>query len=200
MNHLKETIWIQTYNGIKFYPFAPKAKDIYLDDIAWQLSMNTRYAGACRKYYSVAEHAVLITRYIIKYYEDRLSMKDEFINCCLMALHHDDAEFLLRDVPTPIKSEDTKEIEKTILNSIWNRFEIKFDSYSYDLVKFIDKHIMIDEKKQVLKHELEWESLKGLFGLGIKVKFWNQRKAYREYLKLHMKLINMRNKEYLNNV
>ena len=50
--------WIQTYSGKKFYPLDPRPEDIDIRDIAHALSLNCRFNGHCRCFYSVAEHSV----------------------------------------------------------------------------------------------------------------------------------------------
>lgn len=56
--------WFQTYTGAKFYPFDPRAEDIHLADIAHHLSLQCRFNGATDKFYSVAQHCVLVSQHI----------------------------------------------------------------------------------------------------------------------------------------
>jgi hypothetical protein len=81
--------WSQTYTGRRFYPLDPRPEDIDLLDIAVALSNISRYGGHCR-FYSVAEHSVLVSRMVAP--EHRLS-----------ALFHDAAEAYVQDLTRPIK-------------------------------------------------------------------------------------------------
>lgn len=54
--------WMQTYTGRQFWPLDPLPEDVFIEDIAHALSMQCRYAGHVTRFYSVAEHSVLIAR------------------------------------------------------------------------------------------------------------------------------------------
>ncbi len=82
--------WIQTYSGRAFEPLAPVAADVCIHDIGHALAMKCRFNGHCRKFYSVAEHSVRLSRLV----DQRFAFE---------ALMHDAAEAYLPDVPTPIK-------------------------------------------------------------------------------------------------
>ncbi|MFN9113590.1 MAG: phosphohydrolase, partial [Bacteroidota bacterium] len=58
------TQWIQTFSGIAFWPLDPKPEHVRIADIAHALSMKCRYNGHTRKFYSVAEHSVLVSRHV----------------------------------------------------------------------------------------------------------------------------------------
>ncbi len=73
----------------------PSAEAIDIDDIAHSLGNICRYNGHCLNYYSVAEHAVAVSK--------RLERKGYGKNIQLAGLHHDDAESFLGDIPRPLK-------------------------------------------------------------------------------------------------
>lgn len=81
---------IRTYTGILFDPFHPKIEDINIYDIAHALSNECRYAGHCSKFYSVAEHSVIISK---------LCSEEN----ALTGLLHDGSEAYVKDLPRPIK-------------------------------------------------------------------------------------------------
>lgn len=64
--------------------------DYHLDDIATSLAKQCRFNGHCDGFYSVAEHAILVSRLVPSY-------------LALPALLHDAAEAYLGDLITPLK-------------------------------------------------------------------------------------------------
>jgi uncharacterized protein len=88
---------IATYTGKLVDPFDLQEKDISLDDIAHALSMTCRYGGHVGKFYSVAEHCLIMTKHIME-----LHAPVEECRACLL---HDADEAYLTDLPNPIKRE-----------------------------------------------------------------------------------------------
>jgi uncharacterized protein len=84
------TGFIETFSGKQFHPIYPQ---FCVDDIAHALGMNCRFNGHCRKFYSVAEHSVLVSSLM-----DAMSLGDPF-----EGLMHDASEAYLSDVPAPFK-------------------------------------------------------------------------------------------------
>lgn len=82
--------WMQTFSGRQFWPCDPRADEVCIEDIAHALSMQCRFAGHVRKFYSVAEHCVRASWIV----PDRFK---------LAALLHDAAEAYVVDLPRPIK-------------------------------------------------------------------------------------------------
>jgi uncharacterized protein len=82
--------WIQTYSGKSFDPEDPRPEDFDLRDIAHALSLQCRFNGHCRVFYSVAEHSVRVSR---------ICSPDH----ALWGLLHDMAEAYVGDLPRPIK-------------------------------------------------------------------------------------------------
>lgn len=83
-------MWIQTFTGKQFWPLAPKASDVCIEDIAHALSLKCRFGGHVKKFYSVAEHCVRVMKI--------LKPADQ-----LWGLMHDAAEAYLPDIAAPIK-------------------------------------------------------------------------------------------------
>ena len=78
---------IITHSG-KIFDFArPRPAMVDLHDIAHGLSHACRYAGQCRTFYSVAQHAVAVS----------------LLCPTLEALHHDDTEAYMGDMNKPLK-------------------------------------------------------------------------------------------------
>lgn len=84
--------WIQTYTGKQFFPLEARSADIDIADIAHALSLQCRFNGHCRCFYSVAEHSVRVSRAVPASH-------------ARWGLLHDAGEAYLSDLPRPIKLE-----------------------------------------------------------------------------------------------
>jgi 5'-deoxynucleotidase YfbR-like HD superfamily hydrolase len=74
----------------------PDPAAITLDDIAHGLAHTCRYAGHTRRFYSVAEHAVLVAA--------KLRAEGQPLAVQMSGLHHDDAEAFIADIARPLKT------------------------------------------------------------------------------------------------
>jgi hypothetical protein len=83
--------WITTQSGQHFYPKDPEGSVFDIADIAHALSLTCRFAGHCNRFYSVAEHSVLVAQLA------------ESSGAGLWGLLHDASEAYLVDIPRPIK-------------------------------------------------------------------------------------------------
>lgn len=183
-----EADWMQTHTGKKFYPFDPKPDQICMQDIAHALSMQCRFGGHSRRFYSVAEHCILASRLV--------SSED-----ALWALLHDAAEAYLSDLPKPFKDGVAKYInphEKKILQIIAKKYNL---SYPYsDAVKKVDWEMCVTERFRVMQCKaMEWPSVrkyKALFGDDAlnevkrrPIMFWDQNQAKRMFLDRFTELV-----------
>jgi len=130
--------WIQTYTGAMIYPLDPRPEDIHIEDIAHALAMSTRYCGHCSKFYSVAEHSVLVSHMV-----SPQNMRQ--------ALLHDASEAYISDIARPIKPflSNYKEIEEGLMKAIFAKFEVPFPLH--EEVKIADATILHDEMLQLMK-------------------------------------------------
>jgi len=90
MNTNREGMWLQTFTGRQFWPADPRPDEITIEDIAHSLAHQCRFGGHCEKWYSVAQHSLLVS------YE--CDAAD-----ALQGLLHDAAEAYVIDVPRPLK-------------------------------------------------------------------------------------------------
>lgn len=123
--------------GARFYPLDPHPDDIHLSDIIHALSNTCRYGGHTNRFYSVAEHCVLLARWVRE--------KGHTPELAMAALMHDAAEAYLGDVPRPIKGmlPDYCEIEKNVERVIFDKFGI--EEADLARIKEWDRRMLIDE-------------------------------------------------------
>ncbi len=161
--------FIQTFTGKAFFPLDPDPDDVCIEDIAHSLSLKCRYGGHCLKFYSVAEHSILVSR---NCYGHRLE-----------ALLHDASEAYLCDVPSPIKPflDGYKAIEAAVDCAIAERFGLE---YPWPMeIKEIDSRIIVDEAFwNMAPSDQEWlVHPKGALGLA-SLPLWEPAMAERMFL------------------
>jgi hypothetical protein len=103
--------WMETVTGRQWWPLDPRPEDVALEDIAHALAHLCRFGGHCSRFYSVAEHSVLVS--LVVPHEHALA-----------ALMHDATEAYLVDVPRPVKRHlsNYKELEALAWSAIAARF------------------------------------------------------------------------------
>ncbi|RWO20743.1 MAG: hypothetical protein EOS09_26300 [Mesorhizobium sp.] len=169
--------WMQTYSGFQFWPLDPRAEEIHIVDIAHALSMQCRYAGHCRRFYSVAEHSVHLARFV--------SPKN-----AMWALLHDASEAYLVDVPRPVKPDLTnyKYLETKVMAEVCKRFGLSPEMPAE--VHEVDGAIIGDERSNMAPCVAPWYSTGG--PLGIRLAYWTPEQAEAEFLATYEMLQNMR--------
>jgi hypothetical protein len=139
--------WFRTYTGVKFYPFNPRAADINIEDIAHSLSLQCRFAGHIRGFYSVAEHCV------------RVSYKCKSSDA-LWGLLHDAAESYMIDLPRPHKRAGLfgwlyRRTERRIEREVAAAFALPFPISP--AVKFIDNRMLMTEARDLCLYSVsDW--------------------------------------------
>ena len=104
---------ISVYDG-EYFDFLEPDRSVYtINTIAHALSNLCRYTGHVNRFYSVAEHSVLVS----------LAVPKKF---ALEALFHDASEAFLGDVSSPLKKllPEYKVIEERVMASIATRFNL----------------------------------------------------------------------------
>lgn len=163
--------FIGTYTNKKFHFNNPSANEVCIADIAQALSMNCRYSGHVKEFYSVAEHSVLIADLVYKLTGDKYQAFD--------ALMHDASEAYLTDVPRPIKPhlQGYMEIEAKAEAVIQQAFGCRPMN---DLIRKLDTHICGTEAKQLFLVVPEW--CDDYEPVDIEVKCWAPERARAEFL------------------
>lgn len=164
--------WMQTFTGKQFYPTAPSAEDIEIRDIAHALSMICRFGGHTKRFYSVAEHCVFVSRCVAP-------------EIALWGLLHDAAEAYVGDMVRPLKYQlpDYMEAEDRIIACLVDRFRLDLESDFIPAgVKEADNRILLDERAAFLSAPpVAWEQ-EGLQPLGVRLQGWDPHTAELEFL------------------
>ena len=115
--------WMETFTGRQFYPMSPRAEDVDPVDIAHALGMLCRYNGHVKRFYSVAEHCVLMSDWVEK---DASLDRDDARRLALWALLHDATEAYVGDMIRPLKRSmpDYVWAENKVMLEILDRFEL----------------------------------------------------------------------------
>lgn len=124
--------WMQTYTGVPYWPLDPSPLDVNIRDIAHALSMLCRYTGHVRKFYSVAEHSVLMSYMVPEQH-------------AFQALMHDATEAYVGDVGRPLKRslDEYGPIEERNWWAICEKFGMEYQLHPD--VKQADNDILLNE-------------------------------------------------------
>lgn len=140
------TGYVLTHSGRRFHTLAPRAHEVLLDDVAHALAMKVRFNGMLREFYSIAQHALEVSRRAERAAATRAPARIRAI--ALVALHHDDAEAYLFDVPSPIKPAfgDLAAIEARLDAAIAEAFALPaLAPDEREIIDVIDRAIRDDE-------------------------------------------------------
>jgi hypothetical protein len=164
--------WMQTFTGRAFWPLDPHVDDIDPVDIAHALAHLCRYGGHTRRFYSVAEHCVLMSLAV-----DRKH--------ALWALLHDATEAYVVDVPRPLKHQlpDYMAAEARVAVVIAQRFGL--DPVEPPEVKVADNRILLTERNALLTlpPPRPWPpALEALEPLDVRITGWEPVVAKYRYL------------------
>jgi uncharacterized protein len=166
--------WMQTYTGRAFYVMSPAAEDIDPVDVAHALALICRYGGHVNRFYSVAEHCVLMSHAVAP-------------ENGLWALLHDATEAYVGDMIRPLKHAmpTYREAEDRLMTVICDRFGL--DHACPDEVKAADNRILRDERAALMAvPPLPWSSIENVRPLGVRIEGWLPVEAERRYLdRLH---------------
>jgi hypothetical protein len=152
--------WMQTYTAKAFYPLSPAVEDIDPLDIAHALSLLCRYGGHSSRFYSVAEHSVLMSHAVAP-------------ENALWALLHDAAEAYLGDVIRPLKRALPAYalIEDNVMAFICARFGLDVECPAE--VKEADNRILVNERAVLMgPPPLPWASIEDVEPLDVTVEGW----------------------------
>lgn len=161
---------ILTSTGRYFDFVNPTAAMIDIHDIAQGLSNICRFNGQCKKFYSVAQHSLLVSRIV----------PEEF---ALLGLMHDAAEAYVGDVTAPLKRllPDYKVIEARVHDAIFARYELPAQLPA--CIKEADLIALATEQRDLMPpHDDEWASIKNVKPLPFHIEPMSATVAYECFL------------------
>jgi len=164
--------WMQTYTGKAFYPMDADVRDVDPLDIAHALGLLCRYGGHVRRFYSVAEHCVLMSRAVPEEYAP-------------WALLHDATEAYMGDMIRPLKDfmPEYRLAEDRLMKVICDRFGVIVHDMP-PLVRQADARIILDEREALMSAPpASWTSVDHLEPLGVQIQGWSPGHAERQYMR-----------------
>jgi len=136
---------IHTFTGRMVDPLALRAEDVCIEDIAHHLSMQCRFSGAVRYFYSVAQHSALVARYVPVEY-------------ALDALMHDAAEAYLQDMARPLKVSHVGDLYREAEDHVERVLAEVFGlAYPHpEIVSEVDVRVLVTEARDLLHGTEAW--------------------------------------------
>lgn len=191
--------WVPMPSGVKFYPENPNPKDVFIGDIARKLAQQCRYGGGTVRYYSVAEHCVLLSRIeptdedlhrlgIVR--SDETSRDFARRHFQREALLQDRVEWALQDFVRPLKEKCRPwyfTIERNLESVTAPIFHLLANPP--EVVMEYDYRICVDEKRQGIACPFEPNNrFEETEPLGVNLQFWSPEVAEHQFLKRFFEL------------
>jgi len=154
--HVPSSNMINALSGAVIDYRNPQNSVFTLEDIAAGLSNECRFAGQLDKFYSVAQHSILVLA---------LAPRELAIH----ALMHDASEAFMKDIPKPLKNmlPDYEKIEEDLSSAIMDHFKINM--IGSEMIHFYDQEALEIEfdafrKNKPMRFEQKMRSLNYLPG------------------------------------
>ncbi|MNC12200.1 hypothetical protein D3C81_742270 [compost metagenome] len=150
-NVIRKGNWVETHSGAMFYVLDAKEEEINVFDIIHALSHLCRFGGHVKHFYSVAQHSLMVWKYL----------KDighgTYIQ--ILGLIHDFTEGYMVDLPKPIKEmfPEYTQLEDNLFNIILDSFKIKRPTkIEWDIIKDADVAVLFHEANLLDINKNEW--------------------------------------------
>lgn len=164
---------IETASGQRYDFENPRPETVLLEDIAHALSNVCRFAGHIRRFSSVAEHSVLVSRIVEAQSLERFDLtpgwartkKNVIVRAALL---HDGHEAYIWDAPSPVKpllGDTFKRLGRIADEAIAAKFlpeGCSADTFKNDIIKAADRTALVVEGRALLPvgpTDDEWEPL-----------------------------------------
>jgi hypothetical protein len=174
--------YLQTVSGRWVNPFDPDPEQLDAGDIARALGNQCRFGGHSRVFYSVAQHAVIVSQLV----EERSGDTED----AFAGLMHDAAEAYLGDMPHPIKHRSAlgatfRAAEAHLEQVIRKRFRIKADVPE---IKVVDRALLATERRAFSAEEWHWPELGGVEPLDLELTAWSPEEAVEAFARRYAEL------------
>ena len=169
---------VSTRSGRRVALLNPSPSQIAIGDIAHGLAHQCRFNGQTNKFYSVAQHSVLVASILPR--ELRLA-----------GLLHDASEAYLGDIVQPLKDllPDYQAIEAKFCEVLGTRFNV--DLQPNDAIKHADLVVLATERRDLMPMDTaDWSSIAGITPLIRTIKPLAPETAAAQFMGLFFKLIN----------
>jgi hypothetical protein len=167
---------METYSGVRFDLSNPNPDDVRLDDIALHLAGQSRFLGAYRPLWSVAEHCILVSQFAPTGWEKH-------------GLLHDAAEAYIGDIITPVKEllgDQIAAIEDRVAEAVFAHFGLLPNDWAYTkvMVKLTDDRATATEARRFRPHgTANWEPVWGkIESLPVELEPLGPDEAYRAFM------------------
>jgi hypothetical protein len=166
-------------SGALFDPFRPAPKLIDIQDIAWSLSMQCRYNGHVKRFYSVAEHSIHVVS-LVKAMNPDISYRKQ-----LQALMHDATEAYIGDMVKPVKVMFSlfNKVEDKLWVNICTRFDMDI-KWSKELT-YCDGQAAVTEMETLTSRKASHTWTEGIAPSPVPLPRLTQKEAYSEFIKLY---------------
>ncbi|MGY8624190.1 phosphohydrolase [Chromobacterium violaceum] len=154
------TAIIETVTGRLVDLLHPSPADIDIHEVVHHLAHICRFGGACRPFYSVAEHSVRVAEIL----PPRLK---------LAGLLHDAQEAYVGDVVTPLKRQlpSYQYVEGLVAAAIEARFRLQLSEEDRAAIRRADLVLLATERRDLMPQSgVEWPVLAGVAPLPERIK------------------------------
>lgn len=144
-SHLARGGFMTTASGGAIYPLSPDPKDVSVYDIAYALGNVCRFGGHVRKFYSVAQHCVMVAANVPR--ELRYA-----------ALLHDAAEAYVGDLVRPAKAgaSSYRAIETRLMIVICDALRCDARELEHAEIREADVRALMTERRDLIHNPNGW--------------------------------------------
>ena len=172
---------VSTKSGRRVSLLNPSPSQIVIGDIAHGLAHQCRFNGQTNKFYSVAQHSVLVASILPR--ELRLA-----------GLLHDASEAYLGDVVQPLKDllPEYQSIETNFCEVLGARFGVNLQHN--DAIRHADLVVLATERRDLMPMDTaDWSSIAGITPLSRTIKPKSPEAASAQFMEMFFMLTNQKN-------
>lgn len=173
--------WTHTSRGRALDLLDPKPGDVDLGEIGQSLAQQCRYNGCVRRFYSVAEHSVLISRWLFATFPEVPQLR-------IAGLLHDAAEAYTGDITYPMQvvlwasapeaREAYKQVQARLDALICGPLDFSPEWLHCPEVRNADLRILLDEREALLLGRPKPWDVEDMGPLGVTIEGWSPSYAF----------------------